>query len=101
LARTALITGGEGDLALAVRERLLEEGWQVHAPGKAELDVTQTGSVTAYFATLTRLDLLINNAGIIDDTAFLAMKPEQWDRVQAVNLDGAFRCARAALKFMV
>jgi 3-oxoacyl-[acyl-carrier protein] reductase len=100
-ARTALITGGEGDLALAVRERLLEEGWQVHAPGKAELDVTQTGSVTAYFATLTRLDLLINNAGIIDDTAFLAMKPEQWDRVQAVNLDGAFRCARAVLKLMV
>jgi len=44
---------------------------------------------------------LINNAGIIDDTAFLAMKPEQWDRVQAVNLDGAFRCARAVLKLMV
>lgn len=101
LARTALITGGEGDLALAVRERLLEDGWQVHAPGKTELDVTQTSSVTAYFATLPRLDLLINNAGIIDDTAFLAMKPEQWDRVQAVNLDGAFRCVRSALKCMV
>lgn len=88
-------------MALAVRERLLADGWDVHAPGKAELDVTKTASVTAFFATLTRLDLLINNAGIIDDTALLAMKPEQWDRVQAVNLDGAFRCARAALKFMV
>jgi len=101
LARTALITGGEGDLALAVREHLLADGWQVLAPGKAELDVTQTASVTAYFAPLTRLDLLINNAGIIDDTAFLRMDTAQWDRVQAVNLDGAFRCARAALKLMV
>lgn len=100
-ARTALITGGEGDLALAVRERLLADGWQVHAPGKAELDVTQTASVTAYFGALTRVDLLINNAGVIDDTAFLTMKPAQWDHVQAVNLDGAFRCARAALKLMV
>jgi 3-oxoacyl-[acyl-carrier protein] reductase len=71
-ARTALITGGEGDLALAVRERLLADGWQVLAPGKAELDVTQTASVTAYFAPLTRLDLLINNAGVSSRSSVLA-----------------------------
>ncbi len=98
---TALITGGEGDLALAVRSCLETAGWQVHAPGKAELDVTSAASVAHYFVGIKSLDLLINNAGATQDALALSMTSEQWDRVMAVNLDGAFRCTRAALKLMV
>lgn len=100
-ARVALITGGEGDLAQAIRLPLEADGWQVHAPGKAVLDVTSSASVAAFFAPLERLDLLINNAGLIDDALVARMSDDQWNRVIAVNLDGAFRCARAALPLMM
>lgn len=100
-ARIALITGGEGTLALAVRACLEEAGWQVHAPGKGELDVTSTISVDACIRQLPRLDLLINNAGSIDDALLVQTTEEQWQSLMAVNLDGAFRCTRAALPRMV
>ena len=100
-ARVALITGGEGDLAQAIRAQLEADGWQVHAPGKAVLDVTSASAVAAFFEGLSQLDLLINNAGIVSDAPLATMSADQWDSVMAVNLDGAFRCARAALKLMV
>ena len=100
-ARVALITGGEGDLAQAIRTQLEADGWNVHAPGKSVLDVTSTASVTACFADLGELDLLINNAGVVNDALTATMTTEQWDNVLSANLDGAFRCSRAALKTMV
>lgn len=100
-ARVALITGGEGDLAQAIRTSLEADGWQVHAPGKATLQVASTASVTDYFASVTGLDLLINNAGLVADSLTASMTEEQWASVVSVNLDGAFRCSRAALKIMV
>ncbi|MBI4536760.1 MAG: 3-oxoacyl-[acyl-carrier-protein] reductase [candidate division NC10 bacterium] len=48
-----------------------------------------------------RLDILVNNAGIARDGLILRMKDEDWDAVLAVNLSGAFHCARAALKPML
>lgn len=99
--RVALITGGEGDLARAIRTSLEADGWTVHAPGKQVLDVTSSASVAAFFAGLDRLDLLVNNAGLVADALIAAMTAEQWDSVLSVNLDGAFRCCRAALKLMV
>jgi 3-oxoacyl-[acyl-carrier protein] reductase len=96
----ALITGGEGDLAQALVTALRQEHWQVLCPSRAELDVTQEASVQGYFQRRTRLDLLINNAGMIADQLLVQMTLEAWDRVQAVNLRGAFLCTRAAVPIM-
>lgn len=96
----ALITGGEGDLAQALVTALQQEGWQVLCPGRAELDVTQEDSVQRYFQQRTRLDLLINNAGLIEDQLLVQMSLAAWDQVQAVNLRGAFLCTRAAVPIM-
>ena len=41
------------------------------------------------------LDILVNNAGITADGVFLRMKPEDFDRVLAVNLRGAFLTCKA------
>jgi len=41
---------------------------------------------------------LVNNAGITRDGLVLRMKDEDWSDVLAVNLNGAFYCARAALR---
>lgn len=43
-----------------------------------------------------RLDIVVNNAGILRDAMFHRMSPEQWRSVVAVHLDGAFYVSRAA-----
>ncbi|MBF9253708.1 SDR family oxidoreductase [Pontibacter sp. 172403-2] len=48
-----------------------------------------------------RLDILINNAGIQRDAAFLEMTLEQWQKVIDTNLTGPFLCARAAAREFV
>lgn len=96
----ALITGGGGDLAAAIRRELETAGLLVHAPARAELDVSSAPSVAAFFQTLARLDLAVCNAGIIVDKTLAAMSPGEFASVLDVNLSGAFRVARAALKIM-
>ncbi|MBZ5563393.1 MAG: 3-oxoacyl-[acyl-carrier-protein] reductase [Acidobacteriia bacterium] len=48
-----------------------------------------------------KIDILVNNAGITKDNLIMRMKPEDWDAVLRVNLDGAFHCTRAVLPYMV
>ncbi|KAF2201478.1 peroxisomal multifunctional enzyme type 2 [Delitschia confertaspora ATCC 74209] len=43
-----------------------------------------------------RIDVLINNAGILRDISFKNMKDQDWDLIQQVHVKGAFKCARAA-----
>jgi 3-oxoacyl-[acyl-carrier protein] reductase len=44
---------------------------------------------------------IVANAGITADQLTMRLKPEEWDRVLAVNLTGTFRLTRAALSGMV
>src|SRR6266700_1153529 len=48
-----------------------------------------------------RLDILVNNAGITIDKTVAKMADEDWQRVIAVNLSGAFFMAQAALEHMI
>jgi acetoacetyl-CoA reductase/3-oxoacyl-[acyl-carrier protein] reductase len=48
-----------------------------------------------------RLDILVNNAGITIDRTVAKMSGEDWQRVLAVNLSGAFFIAQAALDHMI
>lgn len=98
--KTALITGGEGDLAKAVRGLLESDGWTVLAPGRAELDVASAESVGAFFGSVTSLDLLINNAGVIADGPLVQMSEEDFERVLDVCLKGAFLCSQKAMWLM-
>jgi len=91
-----VITGGQGGLGRALAA-VFATGWRVLAPGRKELDVISEASVAAYFEALPRLDLLVANAGAIDDQPLARMTPESWDRIVGVNLGGAFLTARAAL----
>jgi NAD(P)-dependent dehydrogenase (short-subunit alcohol dehydrogenase family) len=94
-----LITGGEGDLARAVRGEFSRE--IVYAPGREEMDVRDEARVEAYFARLKHLDVLIANAGLTRDGAVVNLQSSDFDEVVDTNLRGAFLCARAALKLMV
>ena len=43
-----------------------------------------------------RIDILLNNAGILRDVSFKNMKDEDWDLINRVHVKGAYKCARAA-----
>ncbi len=47
-----------------------------------------------------RVDILVNNAGIYEVLPIEAISEEQWDRVLAVNLKGAFLCCQAVIPAM-
>ena len=48
-----------------------------------------------------RLDVLVNNAGVTRDGLLMRMKERDWDEVLAINLKGAFNCAKAAVRPML
>jgi 3-oxoacyl-[acyl-carrier protein] reductase len=95
--RTVCLTGGEGDLGQAMQQRFTEAGWRVLAPGRTSLDVTEPKSVEAYFATVSPLHVLINNAGCLQDQTLSRLTLEKWQAVIDVNLRGAFLCTQAVL----
>jgi 3-oxoacyl-[acyl-carrier protein] reductase len=51
--------------------------------------------------TFGRLDALVNNAGLTDDGAFLAMTPERWERVLAANFCGTGTLCLAAIPHLL
>jgi NAD(P)-dependent dehydrogenase (short-subunit alcohol dehydrogenase family) len=119
--RVAMITGAGSGIGLAMTRRFVEEGaWVVGAditdaalerlralervtPVRA--DVTVQADVDLLVATaagLGRLDILCNNAGIVD--RFLPVDEvtdEVWHRVLAVNLTGPMMLCRAALPHLL
>lgn len=48
-----------------------------------------------------RVDILINNAGILRDRAFNNMDDKMWDDVVEVHLKGTYKCTKAAYPYMV
>ncbi|MBA2315528.1 MAG: SDR family oxidoreductase [Chloroflexi bacterium] len=63
-------------------------------------DVTRPGEVEALAAAATdtfgRIDVLVNNAGILRSTRAADVTAEEWHLVVDSNLTGSFLCARAA-----
>ncbi|WP_129722041.1 3-oxoacyl-[acyl-carrier-protein] reductase [Xylanivirga thermophila] len=47
------------------------------------------------------LDILVNNAGITKDALLVRMKPEDWEKVIDVNLNGVFNCTKSAARIMM
>ncbi len=101
-AQVVINFGHEEDAARQVEREIEEFG------GKAwvrKADITRLEDVDRMFReTLDqfgRLDVLVNNAGIIRDTHMMLMSEKDWDTVIETNLKGTFYCCRAALRPMI
>ena len=66
------------------------------APGEGAAAIVRAG-VEAF----GRVDVLVNNAGILRDKTLLKMDEAMWDAVIAVHLRGTFLCTQAAVKQML
>jgi NAD(P)-dependent dehydrogenase (short-subunit alcohol dehydrogenase family) len=114
--RTAVVTGGAAGIGLAIAQRLASEGarvavWDRHGANAAaaalgqghggyQVDITDDAAVSAAAdatcQALGRIDLLVNNAGVLGPVAPLwEIAPEDFRRVVEVNLTGAYLVCRA------
>ena len=126
MAKVAIVTGAGTGIGRAVATALLRNGWNtvfcgrrkpvldeaVAAAGETgakalavSCDIGKADQVEALFsatvAAFGRVDLLFNNAGVGYRAAPIDEIPvEAWNEVVAVNLTGAFLCARAAFGLM-
>jgi len=121
---TALVTGASGGIGSAIARGLAAQGARLALSGSnveklnafaAELggdhvtlpcNLSDGAAVDALVPAAVealggKLDILINNAGVTRDNLILRMKDEEWADVIRVNLEAAFRLARAAARPMM
>jgi 3-oxoacyl-[acyl-carrier protein] reductase len=122
----ALVTGAGSGLGAVIAERLAQEGLTVAVNTRARTeeadsvaaairscggsafavtaDVTDPSAVQRMFdavAARGRLRVLVNNASYRPRQRVQTITEEDWQRVRAVTLDGAFRCVRHALPALI
>jgi NAD(P)-dependent dehydrogenase (short-subunit alcohol dehydrogenase family) len=93
---------GQGDAAAAVVEEIKAAGGEAVASFASVATAEGAASIIkAAVDAFGRLDVLVNNAGILRDKTLLKMDEALFDSVIAVHLKGTFLCTQAAAKQMV
>ncbi len=82
-------------------ERIRDLATQLSNTTALTLDVTQESSWESAFQLIDHLDIFISAAGISQATPTVDLSLDDWRRVMAVNLDGAFLGVRSALRTMI
>ncbi|HXJ39002.1 MAG TPA: 3-oxoacyl-ACP reductase FabG [Bryobacteraceae bacterium] len=112
--KVVVVTGGASGIGRATADQFVGEGchvcvWDVREPDSEafffqRVDVTDTVSIQAatdaVVARHGRIDVLVNNAGILRDARLVTTTDEAFDAVIAVNLRGVFACTRAVATVM-
>jgi 3-oxoacyl-[acyl-carrier protein] reductase len=100
IGKHIVITGGEGDLATVLSHEFRDAGYDVSAPGRGTLDVSEPESIRDFFCS-RQTDLLICCAGHAKDVLLAHAEEADWDRVWQTNFRGARDCSDAVLPAMI
>ena len=125
--KVAVVTGSTRGIGKAIAIRFAKEGAKVVINGCSDLkkcdavaneikknggeaisilaDVSKKSDVEMLISGTVkkfgRLDIIVNNAGILDMHEFLELTEKDWDRILAVDLKGTFLCMQTAAKQMI
>lgn len=122
--KTAIVTGGAKGIGAAIVKRLVCDGYRVALCYNSsseqanklceelgdickayKLDITDSKAVNETFAHIEKhfgeISVLVNNAGIAEQSLFTDITDEMWHKMIETNLSGAFYCSRAVLKYMI
>ncbi|CAB3390289.1 MULTISPECIES: SDR family NAD(P)-dependent oxidoreductase [Kyrpidia] len=124
--KVAIVTGAARGIGAAVAKQLASEGARVgvfdlNVEGAKEVvaeiqsmgsdglalscDVSKADQVETCFRQVVdsfgRLDIVVNNAGVIRDNLLYKMTEDDWDTVIDIHLKGTFLCSREGQKYMV
>jgi 3-oxoacyl-[acyl-carrier protein] reductase len=125
--QAAIVTGGGSGIGLAIARAVFSEGMKVAIAGRDETKLKRTAAdlggradskrviavptdvsvanqvdrlIDETMKAFGRIDLLVNNAGIGRWASVIDCTEAEWDKVQAINLKGAFLCARGVFPIM-
>jgi NAD(P)-dependent dehydrogenase (short-subunit alcohol dehydrogenase family) len=125
--KVAIITGGGRGIGRVIALRYAAEGASVVISGTSKEAVEQTARdiqesgaralaviadvsdeeavkqlIARTYETFGRIDILVNNAGVAGPTApIVQVTREEWEQTMAINMTGAFLCAKYALPQMI
>ena len=125
--QVAIVTGGTKGIGRAISLLLAEQGAKVVANFSKDVeaaeslkeetkseglslglykgDVTQSDQVKAMveetFAQYGRIDILVNNVGLVRDNFLMLMSDEDWDSLLRANLTSLFHCCKAVIRKMI
>jgi len=125
--RSVLVTGGTRGIGKAIARRFLEEGFRVvinytHDQKGADQTLEELSSLPGGCVTIRAdvsvgkeveemfrrikdewggVNILVNNAGVLQDRLLIFMTEDQWDEVIGINLKGTYLCCRQAIRSMV
>ena len=124
MKKVAFVTGGAKGIGSAIVKRLLNNGYKVaftynNSEEKAQklcaemgadcksykLDITDSNAVKTVVDDIEKnfgeIAVLVNNAGVAEQSLFTDITDEMWPRMIEPTLSGAFYCSRAVLKYMI
>ncbi len=117
MEKCALVTGSSSGLGLEITKSLIESGYTVFGGSRSgtefehenfydvELDITSEESVEEFFETVreytTKLDLIVNNAGICEMSPLSETTLEQFESHLATNTIGPFLLFKHIESFLI